>query len=115
MAPQTTEDLPQELGRLVTEEAERLGLKHAVVVNAHNALDDDNADMNAHLDELKDAAFECLKKASALPTNPSKSALHQCIHGEFTQKQGMGTGGITAIVVEVEAKEPLTWSSTETT
>ncbi len=107
MAPQTTEDLPQELGRIVTEEAQRLGLKHAVLVNAHNALDDESADMIAHLEELKKAAFECLKKASALPTEPFKVGSATVYPQEFTQKQGMGAGGITAIAVEVGGQKML--------
>ena len=36
LAPKTTEDLPQQLGRIVNEEAEKLGLECNVVVNAHN-------------------------------------------------------------------------------
>lgn len=102
MAPLTTEDMPQELRRLVTEEAVRLGLKHAVIVNDHNALKDDNADMNAHLAELKEAAFVCLKQAVESPTKPFKIGSATLYPAEFTQKMGMGTGGITAIVVEVE-------------
>ena len=38
LAPKTTEDLPQELGRIVAEEAKKHGLKNAVVVNCHNSL-----------------------------------------------------------------------------
>jgi putative membrane protein len=105
MAPLTTEDLPQELGRLVTEEAKRLGLKHAIIVNGHNALDDENADMNQHLDELKGAAFECLKKAVVLPTESFKVGSGTMYPVEFTEKMGMGTGGITAVTVEVGSQK----------
>jgi putative membrane protein len=105
MAPLTTEDLPQELGRMVTEEAKRLGLKHAIIVNEHNALDDANADMQQHLDELRGAAFECLKKAVAQPTKVFKVGSATAYPSEFTEKMGMGTGGITAIAVEVETQK----------
>lgn len=100
LAPQTTEDMPQELSRAVTEEAKRLGLKHAVLVNAHNSLDDDSADMNAHLEDLKKAALESLKKATALHSTPFKVGCATTGPKEFTQKQGMGAGGVTAIAVE---------------
>ena len=103
LAPKTTEDLPQELGRVVIEEAKRLGLKHAVVVNAHNALDD-VVDTDEHLAELEHAAFAVLKKAVALPTKPFKVGAAS-VFPDFTQKQGMGTGGITAIVVELEKQK----------
>jgi predicted neutral ceramidase superfamily lipid hydrolase len=105
LAPKTTEDLPQELGRMVTEEAKRFGLKHAIIVNSHNALDDESADMNEHIEELKQAAFECLKKASALPAKSFKIGSATVYPAEFTQKMGMGTGGITAIAVEVDAQK----------
>lgn len=105
MAPQTTEDLPQELGRVVTEEAKRIGLKHAVLVNAHNSLDNESEDMNAHLEAFKVAAFECLKKATALPTNNIKVGSATTYPAMFTQKQGMGAGGITAIAVEVGSQK----------
>jgi putative membrane protein len=105
LSPQTTEDLPQELGRMVTEEAKRFGLKHAVLVNAHNSLDDESADMNAHLDELKNAAFESLKKAVALHSTQFKVGSATVCPTEFTQKQGMGAGGVTAIAVEAGSQK----------
>ena len=78
LAPKTTEDLPQELGRVVIEEAKRLGLKHAVVVNAHNALDD-VVDTDEHLAELERCCVcSVSKKPLHCQLNPSKSALQQC-------------------------------------
>jgi putative membrane protein len=70
LAPKTTEDLPQELGRVVTEEAKKYGITNAVLVNSHNSLDDNVFDMEEHLDELERAAFSCLQKAASLPTKP---------------------------------------------
>jgi len=62
LAPNTTEDLPQELGCMVEEEAKNLGLKHAIVVNAHNCLTDID-DTKLHIAELEKAAKKCLKAA----------------------------------------------------
>jgi putative membrane protein len=101
LAPKTTEDLPQELGRLVTEEAKKYGLHHAVIVNSHNSLDD-LVEIEVHLEELKRAAFSSLQTASALAKKPFKVGSASVFPKDFTLKQGMGTGGITAIVVEVE-------------
>ena len=56
LAPKTTEDLPQELGRIVAEEAKKYGLKNAVVVNTHNCLTD-IVDTAEHLDELTEGGF----------------------------------------------------------
>jgi len=104
LAPKTTEDLPQELGRVVSEEAKKYGLKHAIVVNAHNCLDD-IVDTDEHLNELKAAAFKCLQKATAQQTHPFMVGAASVLPQDFTQKMGMGTGGITAIIVEVVKKK----------
>jgi putative membrane protein len=101
LAPKTTEDLPQDLGRIVSEEAKKYGLKHAVVVNAHNCLDV-VVDTDEHLDELKYAASKCLQQAVQMTAKPFMVGAATVFPQEFTLKQGMGTGGITAIVVEVE-------------
>jgi putative membrane protein len=104
LAPQTTEDLPQELGRMVTDEARRYGFKHTIIVNAHNCLGevDDTAE---HVDELKRAAFKCLLKATSETKKPFRVGSATVFPADFTQKQGMGTGGITAITVEVAGQK----------
>jgi putative membrane protein len=101
LAPETTEDLPQELGRVVIEEAKRLGLKNAILVNAHNSLND-VVNTEQHLEELESAAFKCLKKVVNLPKKTFSIGSATVFPQEFTLKSGMGTGGITAIVAKVE-------------
>jgi putative membrane protein len=100
LAPKTTEDLPQELGRIVAEEAKRLGLQNAVVVNCHNCLTN-VVDTAEHLDELQRAASKCLREAVALPTKTFSVGSHTVYPSEFNLKAGMGAGGITAVVVQV--------------
>ncbi len=104
LAPKTTEDLPQELGRAVTEEAKRLGLKSAVLVNAHNSLTD-VVDTDEHVESLRKAAFDCLQKAVSRPKQPFKVGAATVIPSEFSLKDGMGTGGITAIAVQAESQK----------
>ncbi len=101
LAPQTTEDLPQELGRIVEEEAKKHGLQNAIVVNCHNCLTD-VIDTAEHLDELQRAASLCLQKAVELPKKGFKVGSATVFPAEFTLKAGMGAGGITAIAVQVE-------------
>lgn len=100
LSPKTTEDLPQELGRDVTEESRRLGLKKAVIVNAHNCITN-VVDTDQHVDALRTAAFKCLQKAVSQPTQPFMVGAASVFPSEFTLKVGMGTGGITAVVVQV--------------
>ncbi len=104
LAPETTEDLPQELGRVMSEEAAKLGLKHALVVNAHNSLSN-IVDVEEHLDALRVAASKCLQKAVAQPTSPFRIGAASVYPQEFSLKAGMGSGGITAIVVEVQQQK----------
>ncbi len=103
-SPKTTEDLPQELGRIVSEEAKKLGLQNALVVNCHNCLTN-IVDTAEHLEELRSAASKCLREAVALPTKPFSVGSHTVFPTEFTLKAGMGTGGITALVFQVEQQK----------
>ena len=100
LAPKTTEDLPQELGRVVREEAEKCGLDCAVVVNAHNSIDDTES-MEESLEALRAVASNCLKKAVSLPSKPFEVGAATVFPKEFSLKDGMGPGGITTIVVKV--------------
>jgi putative membrane protein len=104
LAPKTTEDLPQELGRFVSEEAKKHGLKAAVVVNTHNSITD-IVDTEKHLVVLQRAASMCLQKAVAQQTKPFMVGAASVYPKEFTLKAGMGTGGITAVVVQVEKQK----------
>ncbi len=100
LAPKTTEDLPQELGHMVSEEAKKYGLKHAIVVNAHNSLND-VIDTEENVADLHVAASKCLQKVASLTTSPFMVGSATVYAKEFTLKQGMGAGGITAIAFEV--------------
>jgi putative membrane protein len=104
LAPKTTEDLPQELGRMVSEEAAKYGLKSAMVVNTHNSIND-VVDTEKYLDALQKAASKCLQKAVALPTKPFMVGAATVFPKEFNLKDGMGTGGITALVIQVEKQK----------
>lgn len=100
LAPKTTEDLPQELGGFVHEEAARNGVSRCTVVNAHNSI---NGTINVReaLDILKDAAADCLKKTASLNRLPFEVGVATVKPEIFSLKDGMGPGGITAVVVKV--------------
>jgi putative membrane protein len=104
LAPKTTEDLPQELGLFVQEETERHRLTHCAVVNAHNSI---NGIINTQeaLNALKVAAAKCLEQATSLRRLPFKVGAATVMPKEFSLKDGMGPGGITAVVVEVDEQK----------
>ncbi len=72
-----------------------------LVVNCHNCLTN-IIDTAEHLDELQRAASKCLQKAVAMPTKTFSVGSATVFPAEFNLKAGMGAGGITAIVVQVE-------------
>jgi putative membrane protein len=100
LAPKTTEDLPQELGRFVREEAEKYGLEGAIVVNAHNSITD-VTELEESLDTLKVAASKCLERAISLPPEVFEVGAATIYPTSFSLKDGMGAGGITVIVVKI--------------
>jgi putative membrane protein len=100
LAPKTTEDLPQELGRIVREEAKRHGLNCAIIINAHNSIDD-TMDAEESLGVLRCVASNCLEKTVSQPSAPFQVGASTVFPKEFTLKDGMGPGGITSIVIKV--------------
>ncbi|MGB9853224.1 MAG: DUF2070 family protein [Candidatus Bathyarchaeales archaeon] len=101
LAPKTTEDFPQELGLFVRKEAQKHGLQSCMVINAHNSIDGAVNSKEA-LDALKTVAITCIEKAASLNKMPFKVGVSTIMPKEFSLRDGMGSGGITVIVVEVD-------------
>jgi len=100
LAPKTTEDLPQELGLFVQGEAEKHGLTHCAVVNAHNSINGTISRREA-LNALKATAAKCLEQTASLGRLPFEVGAATVMPKEFSLKDGMGPGGITVILVKV--------------
>ncbi|MBX5326984.1 MAG: DUF2070 family protein [Candidatus Bathyarchaeia archaeon] len=101
VAPKTTEDLPQELGFLAIEEAKKKGLESAFVINAHNSIDDDGFRLEENINSLKKATVESLEKAAKSKRATLRVGAAKVVPSEFNLEDGMGAGGIVAIVVQV--------------
>jgi putative membrane protein len=99
LAPKTIEDLPQELGRFVREEAEKRGLSLCTIVNAHNSIDG-TVKMQEALHSLEHVATKCLDKALSLKQSPFEVGVASLLPKEFGLEDGMGSGGITVTVVK---------------
>ncbi|MEM0057520.1 MAG: DUF2070 family protein [Candidatus Bathyarchaeia archaeon] len=100
LAPHTTEDLPPDLGLYVQNKAEKMGLENCVFVNAHNSIDGVLEPEKA-LKALEEAALACLDKVSSSEKFPFKVGAAVVKPKEFSLSDGMGSGGITVVVVEV--------------
>jgi putative membrane protein len=99
LAPETMEDLPPELDSFIIDEARKEGLATAISVDAHNSIQN-GFDVDAALVPLKEAAVVCLKKTSALKPQPFELGVARVVPREFSLADGMGPGGIVAIVVK---------------
>lgn len=104
LAPKTTEDLPQELGRFVREEARKLGLKDALVINAHNSITHTTS-IEESIETLKIVASDCMRKAVSTRESPLKIGAASIYPKVFGLKDGMGEGGITTIAVQVGSQK----------
>ncbi len=106
LAPKTTEDLPQELGRFVREEAKKRGLKDAIVANAHNSITEVTV-MEESLDAMKVVASKCLDAAVSTKSGQLEVGAATVYPKEFSLGDGMGPGGITAVVVKVNEQKAI--------
>jgi putative membrane protein len=98
-APKTMEDLPQELNSFIVGEAEKRGIS-ALAIDAHNSMDGPFELDNA-VTSLSEAAVDGLEKALNRNRSSFKVGAATVVPQEFTVQDGMGPGGISAIVTEV--------------
>lgn len=104
LAPGTIEDLPDELGFFMRQEAKKRGLDLCAIVNAHNSIDG-NAEMLGSLNLLKNVGAKCLEEAVSMKRLPFSVGAATVVPGEFNLEDGMGPGGITAITVASGAQK----------
>jgi predicted neutral ceramidase superfamily lipid hydrolase len=100
LAPRTIEDLPIEIGKFVRQKAEMHGLATCIVVNSHNSIDG-TADPSNMLESLKKVGAECLEETAHLKQMPAEMGAASFLPKEWGVKDGMGTGGITALAIKV--------------
>jgi len=100
LAPETTEDLPQELDLTVPNEAVRQRLSSAIVVNAHNSIGGP-FDLSEVAGSLEEAATASLVRAFSHQFMPFEVGAAKVVIKEFGVKDGMGLGGITVVVTKV--------------
>lgn len=102
-APKTIEDLPPELESLIVNEAEKQGLS-VLAIDAHNSMGG-SFDRDSAVASFIKASVDCLEEALKCKKSFFKVGVATVVPGEFTLQEGMGPGGISVIVVEVEAQK----------
>lgn len=102
-SPETMEDLPPDLNDAIVKKALENGLSWAIVVDAHNSING-SFDMERSVGSLKEVAYLALERAACLrhtAFNEIKVGAGSVHPRGLGLKEGMGPGGITVIVVEV--------------
>lgn len=99
IAPESMEDLPQELDSFIVEEAEKKGLS-ALVIDAHNSIEGP-FNVNGAVISLRKASVAGLKKVLRNNCSSFEVGAASIVPKEFTLKEGMGPGGISVIVLKV--------------
>jgi putative membrane protein len=102
-APKTIEDLPPELNSLIVGEAEKRGL-HVLAIDAHNSMGG-SFDRDSAVKSFSKASVDCLEKALKTKNSRFKMGAAIVVPKEFTVQDGMGPGGISVIVVEVDSQK----------
>ena len=102
-APKTMEDLPPELEAFISGEAEKRGFS-ALAIDAHNSMDG-KFDLENAVSSFSLVSINCLEKALKSKTSSFKVGASTIVPKDFTVQQGMGSGGITVIVIEVESRK----------
>jgi predicted neutral ceramidase superfamily lipid hydrolase len=100
LAPETTEDLPQRLNSMISEESDKAGLHHTMVINAHNSLEGASKS-DESIASLKAAAAASLEKSLQRKQFPFEIGAATVTPEEFSVRDGMGPGGISVITVKV--------------
>lgn len=105
IAPETMEDLPLELNDIILRRAGEKGFPWAIAIDAHNSI---NGPFNVEwaVSAIEYAATLALEEARKLrySMNPLKVGAGKTFPKGFGLKDGIGPGGITAVVVEVDGQ-----------
>jgi len=100
LAPETMEDLPEELNSAIVDETEERGLSPAIVVDAHNSIDGP-FNLQKAVNPLRTAAVASLEEALSCQRYPLSIGASKIVPEEYGLKDGMGPGGISVIVTKV--------------
>ncbi len=104
LSPKSHDDIPDTVKDRVRAASKERGLI-AVVVDAHNCLDDEDLLDDGDVENLATAAVEALDRAAKLKQAPFKAGFSRVRPSEWGLDDGMGPCGIGAAVVEAASGE----------
>jgi len=99
LAPETMEDLPQDLDPIILSEAKKHGLTTAICVDAHNSIQGP-FNVNAAINPLKEAVAMCLEKVASYDSESFEVGVAKVVPKEFDLQEGMGPGGMVVTAIK---------------
>lgn len=101
LSPKSYDDLPEELGERIMEAAAAMGVI-AVVVDAHNSIQQENMLNDSDVDNLYHTAVEAIKGAKEAPRYAFSIGAARVVPREWGLDDGMGPCGVAALAVRLE-------------
>jgi len=105
MAPAAMEDLPLELNEIIIQKAKEIGFAWAMAIDAHNSIDG-QFEREKSIEIFKDAVSLALERAKNLEYSSGdiKVGAGKVIPEDLNIRDGMGPGGITCVLIEVDGQ-----------
>ena len=100
LAPTTMEDLPRGLKNYIIGEARKRGLSTAIAIDSHNCINGP-FDRERATRLFREACVKALEECLAQPRLSLEVGAAGVVPPEFSVRDGMGPGGIVAVVVRV--------------
>ncbi|MFZ7137476.1 MAG: DUF2070 family protein [archaeon] len=102
-APKTIEDLPPELEEFLSKEAKKRGL-NVLPIDAHNSMGGE-FDQKQAVSFFSEASVACFEKALKSSESSFRVGASTVMPSEFSVRDGMGAGGISVLVTEVDSQK----------
>jgi putative membrane protein len=103
-SPASMEDIPYDVGLRIANMAQRIGAAKVVVIDAHNSIGpakDIPVLSEGELKALEEVALKAVEEALGEPSEPFEIGIAKFVPQDFSVAQGMGLGGIVALVLIV--------------
>jgi len=104
-APETMEDLPLELNDIIIQRAKEVGFAWAIAIDAHNSING-QFERERSIEVFRDAVSLALERAKNLKYSSGaiKVGAGRVIPKDLNIRDGMGPGGITCVLIEVDGQ-----------
>lgn len=103
-APANMEDIPKEIGLEIIEKGQKMGVKEAIVIDAHNSLERSNKKNRLSGIDLQNIVYvaeKAIAKALKEERLSLKMGVAKISPKEFGVEQGVGPGGIVILTIIV--------------